>query len=387
MVIKSGQFPIFVTKLIFEIIEFIKMKILALAITDIGQISANSVFTETPSANKLMTVGIIVGVSILLGIFTKRVLFVWLQKIASKTTWKGDDILIDSSKNVIELFFFLSGIYFSIFYLPFTEKWSNLVLKFSEVSFVLLVTVYVARISTRAIRSYQETQEGKVQSTSIFSIVVKTIVYVLGGLIVLQAMGISITPLLTALGVGGLAVALALQDTLSNLFAGLQILAAKNIQVGNYIQLESLDEGYVEDINWRSTTIRALPNRLIIIPNSKLAASTVKNFSKPDLELSVPIEVGVSYTSDLEKVEKVAREVALSIQQSVEGAVPNWEPGVRFHTFGTSSVNLTVVLRASEFTTQFNLKSLFIKALHKRFVEEGIEIPFPITTVHLKKEV
>jgi small-conductance mechanosensitive channel len=362
------------------------MNLLQITLNALPSLSQSTVFEQTPTAKELMIVGILIGSAALLGFIVKRFLLVWMSNVAAKTNWKGDDIIIDSLKNVIEFFFVLSGIYFSVFYLPFTEKWSGLILKFVEVAFVLLFTVFVAKVATKAVRGYQNTQDGKVQNTSIFGIVVKTIIYILGGLIMLQALGISITPLLTALGVGGLAVALALQDTLSNLFAGLQILAAKNIQVNDYIQLENADEGYVVDINWRSTTIRALPNRIIIIPNNRLSTSIVKNFSKPDLEVSVPLEVGVAYGSDLEKVERVAIEVARQIMLTVEGAVPTHEPLVRFHTFSAYSVNFTVILRAKEYVSQYLIKSAFVKLLHQRFMEEGIEIPFPITTVHMKRD-
>ncbi len=353
---------------------------------DVTNFSGQTFFSQTPTPHELMVSGVIVVSALLIGVFVKRVLLVWLKKIAEKTEWEGDDIIIESLQNLVEFFFLFIGLYFAIFYLPFNEKWAEMTLKFVQVAFVFLVTVFAARVSSKAINLYQSKQEGVVKSTSIFGLVLKTIVYVLGGLIILQSMGISITPLLTALGVGGLAVALALQDTLSNLFAGLQILAAKNIQPGDFVQLESGDDGFVVDISWRSTTIRALSNRLIIIPNSKLAASTVRNFSKPDLENSVPVEVGVSYGSDLEYVEKVTVEVAREIIQEVEGSVKTHEPFIRFHTFGAYSINFSVILRGSEFTSQYLLKHEFIKRLHKRFKQEGIEIPFPVTTVQLKKE-
>ncbi|PZX20378.1 small-conductance mechanosensitive channel [Breznakibacter xylanolyticus] len=355
-------------------------------VPEVTSFTGKTFFTQAPTMNELMIAGIIVASAVLIGIFIKRVLLVWLKKLADKTEWEGDDIVIESLQNMVEFFFLFIGLYFAVFYLPFNEKWAGLSQRFIQVALVFLVTVFVARVGSKAITLYQSKQEGVAKSTSIFGLVLKGIVYVLGGLVILQSMGISITPLLTALGVGGLAVALALQDTLSNLFAGLQILASKSIQPGDYVQLESADEGIVEDISWRTTSIRALPNRIIVIPNSKLAASTVRNFSKPDLEISVPIEVGVGYQSDLDHVEKVVIEVAKEVLQSVDGAVADWNPVVRFHTFGAYSVNFTVGLRAKEFVFQFPLKHEFVKRLHKRFKQEGIEIPFPITTIQMKKD-
>ncbi|MBN2745075.1 MAG: mechanosensitive ion channel family protein [Marinilabiliaceae bacterium] len=354
-------------------------------IPEVTSFTGKTFFTQAPTLNELMIAGIIVASAVFIGIFVKRVLLGWLMKIADKTSWEGDNIIIESLQNLVEFFFLFLGLYFALYYLPFNEKWASLSQKFIQVALVFLVTVFAARVGSKAISLYQSKQEGVVKSTSIFGLVLKSIVYVLGGLIILQSMGISITPLLTALGVGGLAVALALQDTLSNLFAGLQILAARNIQPGDYIQLESADEGVVVDVSWRSTTIRALPNRIIIIPNNKLAASTVRNFSKPDLEISVAVEVGVSYGSDLELVERVTIEVAREVIRDVDGTVKTHEPFVRFHTFGAYSINFSVILRASEFVGQYLIKHEFVKRLHRRYQQEGIEIPFPITTIEMKK--
>jgi small-conductance mechanosensitive channel len=200
-------------------------------------------------------------------------------------------------------------------------------------------------------------------------------VYCLGALVLLQTLGISITPVLGALGVGGIAVALALQDTLSNLFSGLHLIASRQLRPGDFIQLDSGEEGYVTDVTWRNTTIRELADNMIIVPNSQLAASRVRNYCQPNTELAVPIEVGVDYSCPLEKVERVTTEVAREVMEGVPGGVPSFEPLVRYHRFGDSSVDFTVTLRAKGFTDQELIKHEFIKRLHERYEREGIEIP------------
>lgn len=142
--------------------------------------------------------------------------------------------------------------------------------------------------------------------------------------------------------------ALALRDTLENLFAGFHVLASGQIKVGNYIRLEGGEEGFVEDITWRNTVIRQPSDNLIIVPNSKLSSSIVINFHKPDSELAVIVPVGVSYDSDLEKVEKITIEVAKEVQKEVEGAVPDFEPFIRYTAFGDFSINFNVILRAKD---------------------------------------
>ncbi len=118
-------------------------------------------------------------------------------------------------------------------------------------------------------------------SSSIFKTLALIIVGLVGLLIVLDELGIAIAPIITALGVGGLAVALSLQDTLANLFAGLHILMSRNIRSGDYLRLASGEEGYVQDITWRNTTLRELSDNLVIVPNKKMTETILRNFSLP----------------------------------------------------------------------------------------------------------
>jgi small-conductance mechanosensitive channel len=223
-------------------------------------------------------------------------------------------------------------------------------------------------------------------STTIFSNVTRLLVIVTGVLITLQTLGISITPILTALGVGGLAVALAMQDTLSNLFAGLQIIGSGQVKPGEFIKLDSGEEGFVVDVAWRNTTIRELSNNMIIVPNARLAASQIRNFDQPGKELAILVQVGVSYASDLANVESVTIDVARQVMRSVPGGVPGFEPFIRFHTFSDFSIDFTVIMRGTEFVDQYLIKHEFIKRLHERYKAESIEIPFPVRTVRIEAE-
>ncbi|HEV2686771.1 MAG TPA: mechanosensitive ion channel family protein, partial [Actinomycetota bacterium] len=213
------------------------------------------------------------------------------------------------------------------------------------------------------------------------------LIYIVGFLILLQTFGISIAPILTALGVGGLAVALALQDTLANLFAGVHLLASHKIRIGDYVQLDSGQEGYVVDINWRNTSIRQLSGNMIIVPNAKMASAIVINFYRPENEMALLIPVAVDYASDLEQVEVVTKEVGIDVMRSVPGGVPDFEPLVRFNTFGEWSIGFTVILRAREVADQFLIKHEFMKRLLVRYEEEGIRIPFPLIRVSTDEQL
>lgn len=223
-------------------------------------------------------------------------------------------------------------------------------------------------------------------SASIFVNITRIVVLVMGALVALETLGVSIAPLVTALGVGGLAVALALQDTLANLFAGVHILASKTVQPGDYIRLTSGEEGYVVDINWRNTVVRNLSNNLVIIPNGRLARTNMTNFTQPEAQFTILVQVGVGYESDLEHVERVTLDVVDGVMADIDGALPEHEAVVRFHTFADSRINFTVILGVGEFSDQYRIKHEFIKRLHHRFRAEGISIPAPTRTVALRHD-
>ncbi|MGC8764449.1 MAG: mechanosensitive ion channel family protein [Brevinematia bacterium] len=244
----------------------------------------------------------------------------------------------------------------------------------------------LSKVLVGFVNSYQQKIKDVLPKATLFTTLTRFFVFLIGGIIILQSLGISISPILAGLGVGGLAVALALQDTLSNLFSGLQIILSRQIKTGDYIKLDSGEEGYVIDINWRNTTIREIKNNQIIIPNSKLSQAIIKNYNLPEKEIVVLVEVGVSYRSDLDKVEKVTIEVAKEVMKELDCGLSSFEPFIRYDTFSDSSINFNVILRAREFADQFLIKHEFIKRLHKRYIKEGIEIPFPIRTVYLKNQ-
>ncbi len=326
--------------------------------------------------------------SVLAGIVTKKFVYVKLRKITRYSRLEWDNIIISATGRMIIFWFTLGGIYVALLNLPVALKPAHeLILhRIFTALIIISVTVVLARIGVGLVTLYSKRKEGILPSTTIFANLTKAVILVLGFLVMLQSMGVSVAPLLAALGVGGLAVALAMQDTLSNLFAGLQIIIAQQIRPGNYVQLDTGDRGYIEDINWRNTTIRALGNNLTIIPNAKMAQAVVTNFDLPEKEMSLVINVGVSYDSDLERVEAVTLDVARQVLKEVEGASPDFEPLVRFNAFNNSSIDFVVILRTDEYVSRFLLQHEFIKRLHRRFNTEGIVIPFPIRTVYLKNE-
>ena len=202
--------------------------------------------------------------------------------------------------------------------------------------------------------------------------------YVLGALILMAYFNIDITPIIAGLGIGGLAVALALQPTLANFFAGTQIIADRVVRVGDYIELNDGTRGYVTDVGWRSTRIRTPYNNRVIIPNSSLAASIITNYYWPTMDVGVIVNCGVSYSSDLTKVQAVALDVAKNVVEELDEAVKDFEPWFGFEQFGDSNIDFWIWIQAKDRLASFRLKSELIRQLHARFEQEGITINYPV---------
>ncbi|MFQ5952456.1 MAG: mechanosensitive ion channel family protein [Candidatus Omnitrophota bacterium] len=323
----------------------------------------------------------LIWVSVLL--IMKKIVFSHVRKFADRTATKLDDIFLKALDLPLVLFIFASGIF--VLDNIFEFKTDGELLKWVDIVFKGTTIVAVILFFDRLLRGLMEYYGGSVKilkdSGSMLHVIVRAVVIGLGLLILLDSFGISITPILASLGIGSLAIALALQPTLENFFSGMQILIDKPVKVGQFIKLESGEEGYVHKIGWRSTWVRMLPNNVVVMPNKALVSSKVVNYYYPETEMAVLVQVGVHYDSDLEHVERVTIEVGEEILKEVKGGVPEFKPFIRYHTFNDFSIDFTVILRAKEFVDNYLVKHEFIKRLHKRFNEEGIVIPYPIRTL------
>lgn len=339
----------------------------------------------------LIEVAIAVIGAILLGWLMKKILFPFLYKLTHKTKWKSDDLVIESIGKWVVFWFFLAAclyifpIFKSTF--SFVRNSENLIRDIINGLFIFSLTMLFARIAGGMLIIRSDQDDSIIPSTTILGNIAKALIYCVGVILILNNFGVAIAPLVTALGVGGIAIALALQPTLSNLFAGLQLIVSGKINIGDFVQLETGQKGIIRDITWRNTTIETPQNNIIVLPNSKMADSIVENFFLTDKKITFNVLVGVGYESDLDKVEKVSIQVAKEVLSGFKGGITDFEPFVRFYNFGDSSIDLKVFLRVTEYGDQFPMTSEFIKLLHKRYNEEGINIPFPIRTVYMKNKV
>ncbi len=325
----------------------------------------------------------LIAAGLIVGVIAEKIIFNRLRKIARRTRWEGGEVIITAIHGMVMFWCVLAGMYAALETVSISEHLYNFLQKSLLVIAIATATVALAKAAAGFVGLYSGRDAGALPS--IFSNITKLSVYVVGLLVILESLGISIAPILTALGVGGLAVALALQDTLANLFAGLHVLVSKQVRQGHYIKLNTGEEGYVTDITWRNTTIRALANNMIIVPNAKMASAVITNYDLPVKEVSLSIPVTVSYGSDLAKVEAVTLAAAKDVVRETGGS-GGFEPAIRYQNLGDSGIGFTVVLPAGEFADQYLLKHELIRRLYLRYCEEGIEIPYPTRTVYVQEE-
>jgi small-conductance mechanosensitive channel len=334
-----------------------------------------------PLLHYAVPLGIVVA-SLLLGLLLQRIVFRRLLRLAERSANRWDDALMGAMRGMLPIWALLAGGALALKAVALTAGTTALLHRGVALLAIFSVVVFSSRLAvglvTEAIGRFRAVP------TSLFRNITWAVVYAVGALIILDYVGISITPIITALGVGGLAVALALQETLSNFFAGVHLLVSQKVRPGDYIRLDSGDEGTVADISWRNTTIHTAADNLVVVPNGKLAAAIVTNFSLPQPELTVAVEATAALDSDLERVERVALEEARSLLGDFPGAVAGAEPVLRFQAFTESGVRFSVFLRARVFADQFAMRHAFIKRLHARFRREGLELPVPGRTVRLR---
>jgi len=315
----------------------------------------------------------------LLGVLAERLVVARIGRFTATTRFKWDDLVLTSLRGLPAVWLGSFGVYLGLTatdveMTPFTR---------AVFTIVLIGSVAVAgmRLAGGAVSIVSGQALGMTRSPTLVVNLARLVVAVLGVVLVLQNLGINITPLITALGIGGLAVALALQDTLGNLFAGVHIILSRQVRPFDFVRLSTGDEGKVIDVRGRNTTIETGDGSLLVVPNSTLATSIFKNHTLPTPQYWVSVDAGVSYANDLQHVERVTLEVAREVLTSVEGGMTEQAPTVLFNRFGPTSVELTVRMQVREFPNQGPVRHEFIKRLHRRYADEGIVIPHPAPPV------
>ncbi len=306
--------------------------------------------------------------------------------LTAKTKSTLDDLLVEAVSQPLFLFFLAQGLFLALTTSTFLDRWQDYVNKVWLATMLAIAFYTIQRVVNAIIRWYGHEVAIKTKSQldeKLLPLVrrfVTIVIYATGALLILDNLGVKLSPLIAGLGLGGLAVALALQPTLSNFIASAFVVADGAIGVGDFIELQGGPSGTVLDIGWRSTKMQTLEGNLVILPNSKVVDSIVTNYQTPTPEMNVILECGVSYESDLERAEAVCLEVARQTMQELGDsvAVPAFQPMLRYKAFGDSNIAFFIVLRAKDRSNSLLLRHEFIKRLHARLARESIEINYPV---------
>ena len=260
--------------------------------------------------------------------------------------------------------------------------------QFGDIVWLVAVTAIVCYAVSRLIRALMRWYSARVPhdtrtalNTAIWPILIRItsiFVFALGALIVLDILGIPITPLLAGLGIGGLAVALAVSPTIASFIAGTYVVAEGHISEGDYVEIDSERAGFVTSVGWRSTVLTSRFNNMIVVPNNLITESILTNYTTPTPAVTGTVECGVSYDSDLKEVERLCLDVAQNVIADSDDANKEFEPRVRFFEFADSNINFRIIFQGMDRVAMFSIQHEIIMRLHSRFGEEGIEINYPV---------
>ncbi len=351
-------------------------------------------FAENAAAPFLYAMSILIA-SCALAFFTNFLIGVILNQIVKRhdSPLRSIQIQILGALRIpVILIIILQGIRLSLFYLShasvpslgFLNELGELGHNIWLIAMALIACYTVSRLIKSMMRWYSARVSHDTRNALnnvIWPILIRItsiVVFTLGALVVLDIMGIPITPLLAGIGIGGLAVALALSPTISSFIAGTYVVAEGHISEGDYVEIDSERAGFVTDVGWRSTVLRSRFNNVIVVPNSILTESIVTNYATPTPAVTGIVECGVSYESDLKQVEQVSIEIAKAAIEESENGNKEFEPLFRFYEFGDSNINFRIIFQGADRPAMIAIQHEIIMRLHARFNEEGIEINYPV---------
>ena len=337
----------------------------------------------------LTVAGIILGAAVVFAFLFSRLLSRWMLRMAHFSAGDLDDRIISAARGPVTALIILAGAYVAATIpLHLADAVQDVVNKLAAVLAIVIGAFLVTGVSGAVISWLEELLESNDPENAgnwalpLAKRGVMIVVVAMAAMVSLDILGINISPLIAGLGIGGLAVALALQPTLTNLFAGTYVITEGVVSAGDYIEMENGVSGYVVDVNWRSTRLRTWTNNLVIIPNSRFSETIITNYSKPDEHVNVYLTCGVAYESDLERVEAVSMEVMQKVEREHPGVVRDYGVYFGYDTFGESNVDFWLFMQAADRLASFEVRSELIKQLHARLAAEDITINYPVRSLH-----
>ena len=307
--------------------------------------------------------------------------------LTKKTKTDVDDLIVKRTNKPLSLILILIGLRLAIFPLGLNNNILDIVENVMSSVMVFIVTYIAVAIIEIFIDNWARKLAEKTHSPvdeeviPLFKKLSKIFVLIIGLLFVLPLWGIQVGPLLASLGVVGIAVAFALQNTLSNIFGGASILLDKSVRVGDKIKLDNDTMGTVLEVGLRSTKIRTFDNELVTIPNGKLADSKILNYIHPDPSVRIAVDFGVEYGSDTSKVRKIVLETLRKIPDVLKYPAPK----VIMMEMGDFALKFRALFWVYTFDIKSDTQSRATEEIYNALTKSRIGIPFPTRTVYLKK--
>ena len=340
--------------------------------------------------NSILNWAIAVGILILSFVVVKMLYWIFsnvIRRLTSKTKTNLDDVLIDKLEKPLTYLVLILGYWISIHYLVFKEEVEIVLENAAYFLLVIDVTAILSRIVdsliSEVIMPITEKSDSSFDNQLIPVIQkgVRSIIWILGIIIGLDNIGFDITAMIAGLGIGGLALALAAQDSVKNIFAGIMIFLDKPFRIKDRIQVDGFD-GIVEEVGLRSTRLRTLEGRIVTIPNSRFTDNSVTNVtSQPTLK--VKLNLGLTYDTDENQMQK-AIDILEDIVKDQEAITDDYAAG--FNGFGDFSLNILFIYYVKPDSHWLDTQTLVNKEILRRFNKEGLEFAFPTQTI-LKKDI
>lgn len=327
---------------------------------------------------------IIIVVFIFAGFLITQLAQKYLVKWAAKSKTTIDDLLVERIKPPFSYVIWFIGIKVAINPLELHYDALDRILNTVVLAIAVYMVVVVVDVLIKGVLAKMTAHTESTLDDALMPLITKSIhvvVILIGLLWALRIWNIDITPLLASLGVAGLAIGLAVKDSLANIFGGVSMILDQTIKVGDKIKIESGEVGFVHDMGLRSTKMRTLNNEIITLPNGQLANSRVLNYAQPNLEARVVVDFGVGYDSDIEKVRKVVHDALKTIENVSED--PPLE--VLFLEMGDSSLNFSARFWVQNYGDVWDKQLEATEKVFAALSQAKIDIPYPTQTIHVKK--
>jgi len=309
---------------------------------------------------------------------------------AKKTKTDLDDFLIKKTKRPFSLLLMLIGVRIAFVIISLKGKAGNLTMNIID-SLLAVVAIYIGIVMIKLVIEYWGKRFAKKTRSEVDELLVSVtkkamnvVFFISIFLTILKIWGIEIGPLLAGLGIGGVAIAFALQKSLGNIFGGISMILDRSIKVGERICLDDDTIGEVLDIGLRSTKIKTLDNEYIVVPNGKLSEMNIENITKPEPSIRLVVPFGVAYGSKVEEVKKIVLKEIDKVDGLDKGK--DKEPVVRFSEMGDSALLFKAYFYIKNYEDMYDAKDQANTLIYNALNKKGISIPFPQMDVHLKKK-